>query len=471
MTDSPLQPGDALDGFHLVERLHVGGMAEIWKATREDMSPPVALKAPVGRDEASALVGFEMEQMILPLLRGPHAPRFIASGDFSRRPYLAMELVEGDSLLRRVGARPLPIEEILAVGRGLAQALAALHAQNVLHLDVKPSNVIRRPDGVYTLIDFGLSRHEHLPDLLAEEFRVPLGTSPYLAPEQILRDRSDPRSDIFAVGVLLYFLLTGARPFGIPHSRRGLTRRLWRDPPPPRALRPDCPPWLQETVLHCLEPDAAKRVASAAQLALALAAPEQIALTARADKRKADSWLKVRRRWWALKLAPTRFPQSLATRRASAPIVMAAVDFSAGLAATDLLRGHAGRLMRATPEARLACVTAIPRRPSGEASDGTHRRRLVELRRWTESLALPQARATVHVLETDRPADALLDFARENHVDHILLLARAPLPGGSGLGPVAERIAARAPCAVTLLRPPPPGAATDATEPGEGLGI
>lgn len=471
MTDAPLfQPGDVLDGFHFVERLHDGGMSEIWKVTREDMSPPAALKAPKIRgDEASAVVSLEMEQMILPLLHGPHAPRFIASGDFSRKPYIAMELIAGESLLRKVDALPLPVEEVAAIGRGVAQALASMHGQNVLHLDVKPSNIIRRADGVYALIDFGLSRHAHLPDLLAEEFCVPFGTAPYLAPEQVLRDRSDPRSDIFALGVTLYYLLTGERPFGYPHSHAQLARRLWRDPEPPRALRPDCPPWLQEAILHCLEPEAENRYASAAQLLLDLAAPEQIALTARAEKLKADSWLTARRRWWALKLAPTRYPQDLAARRANTPIVMAAVDFSGGVAATDVLRAHARKVMAATPDARLACVTVIPRQRMGET--GGHVRRLIELRRWAESLNLPEAQTTAHVLEADDPAKSLLDFARETHVDHILLFASAPAFDESALGPVAHRVATQATCAVTLLRRPRRGAEAETTEPREGLGL
>jgi nucleotide-binding universal stress UspA family protein len=482
---TPFKLGDVLDGFHFVQRLHTGGMSEIWKVTREDMSPPALLKAPLIRDAqgASTIVSFEMEQMILPLLHGPHAPKFIAAGDFSRQPYLAMELIEGESLLRRIDALPLPVEEVLGVGRGVAQALAALHAQNVLHLDVKPSNIIRRADGAFALIDFGLSRHERLPDLLAEEFRVPFGTSPYLAPEQVLGDRTDPRSDIFALGVTLYYLLTGARPFGFPRSRAALARRSWRDPEPPRRLRPDCPPWLQEVILRCLEPESGRRYASAAQLALDLAAPGQIALTSRAEKAKADSWLTARRRWWAQKFAPAYRPQGAATRRTSAPIVMAALDFSAGVAATDLLRGHAKRLMNATPEARLACVTVIrkPRTGGGddEAGGRTHMRRLVDLRRWAESLSLPETRATAHVLEAEHPAEALLDFASQNHVDHILLCASAPLfyagaPSAfrrSSLGPVAERVAALAPCAVTLLRAPQSHAGAQATEPQEGLGI
>jgi serine/threonine protein kinase len=101
-----------------------------------------------------------------------------------------------------------------------------------------------RESGEAVLIDFGLSRHDRLPDLLAEEFRLPMGTGPYISPEQVRHIRNDPRSDLFALGVVLYYLATGARPFGNPTSLHGLRRGLYRDPIPPRA-RADDPPWLQ----------------------------------------------------------------------------------------------------------------------------------------------------------------------------------------------------------------------------------
>ena len=103
------------------------------------------------------------------------------------------------------------------------------------------------------LIDFGLSHHNQLPDLLQEEFRLPYGTAPYMAPERLLGVRDDPRSDLFSLGVLLYFFTTGERPFGESETLRGMRRRLWRDPYPPRKLKSDYPPWLQEIVLRCLE--------------------------------------------------------------------------------------------------------------------------------------------------------------------------------------------------------------------------
>ena len=95
------------------------------------------------------------------------------------------------------------------------------------------------------LIDYGLSHHNQLPDLLQEEFRIPYGTAPYMAPERLLGVRDDPRSDLFSLGVLLYFFTTGVRPFGESETLRGMRRRLWRDPYPPRKLqgptiRPGC---------------------------------------------------------------------------------------------------------------------------------------------------------------------------------------------------------------------------------------
>ena len=103
-----------------------------------------------------------------------------------------------------------------------------------MHLDLKPDNVILRPDGSVALIDFGLAHHARFPDLLAEEQRMAAGSAPYISPEQVLGERSDPRSDLFALGAMLYELCTGKLPFGIPRTRAGLRDRLWLDPMPPR---------------------------------------------------------------------------------------------------------------------------------------------------------------------------------------------------------------------------------------------
>ena len=153
-----------------------------------------------------------------------------------------------------------------------------------------------RPTGEAVLIDFGLSHHNQLPDLLQEEFRLPYGTAPYMAPERLLGVRDDPRSDLFSLGVLLYFFTTGERPFGESETLRGMRRRLWRDPHPPRKLRPDYPPWLQEIVLRCLEIEPVWRYPTASQLAFDLGHPDQVKLTARSERLKRDPLSTVLRR-------------------------------------------------------------------------------------------------------------------------------------------------------------------------------
>ena len=129
-----------------------------------------------------------------------------------------------------------------------------------------------------------------------------------IAPEQILGDRSDPRSDLFALGVILYFLATGDRPFGEPELLANWRRRLWRDLVPPRGRNAAVPPWLQETILCCLEADPAARYATAAQLAFDLQHPDHVALTQRATRLRHDGPLTVAQRWLQTKRDP---PQQL----------------------------------------------------------------------------------------------------------------------------------------------------------------
>ena len=163
---------------------------------------------------------------------------------------------------------------------------------------------------------------------MQEEFRVPYGTAPYMAPERLLGVRNDPRSDLFALGVLLYFFTTGVRPFGESETLRGMRRRLWRDPVPPRKLKPDYPPWLQEIVLRCLEIDPAWRHPTASQLAFDLAHPDQVKLTGRAERLNRDPISTVWRRRFNGNLTQQRGKADVAAQLASGPIVTIALDVS-----------------------------------------------------------------------------------------------------------------------------------------------
>ena len=451
-------PGQLIDGFQLVEQLHRGGMATVWQVARAGLEFPAIMKIPLLGDDPASIVGFEVEQMILPLLRGPHVPRWVAAGGFEAQPYLVMEQVQGQSLRARLDGPPPPPEEVSHIGTRIAEALHELHQQHVIHHDLKPSNIMFRADGTAVLIDFGLARHDRLPDLLAEEFRLPMGTGPYISPEQVLHNRTDPRSDLFALGVILYYLATGSRPFGAPTSVRGLRQRLYEEPVPPRARQRDFPPWLQEIILRCLEVDPERRYATAAQLAFDLTHPHSVALSARAAATHGQStWTRLQRLTRRLAARPSTRTTLQQLNRA--PIVMAAVDLSQEWEAlADALRTTVRDVLSAAPEARLACVSVLKtNRIAMDAtldSEGNHRhvRRLVQLQHWARPLGLPGGRVTFHVLEAPDPAPAILDYARANRVDHIVVGSRGASSLRRYLGSVSTQVVAESVCTVTVVK-------------------
>ena len=310
------------------------------------------------------------------------------------------------------------------------------------------------------LIDFGLSHHNQLPDLLQEEFRLPYGTAPYMAPERLLGVRDDPRSDLFSLGVLLYFFTTGVRPFGESETLRGMQRRLWRDPQPPRKLRPDYPPWLQEIVLRCLEIEPVWRHPTASQLAFELAHPDQVKLTARSERTARDPITTVWRRRFNRGLTQQKPKADLAAQLASGPIVAVALDVEGSGSLNQALWVTAERILATLPSARLACLNVLKLgrvtidRTLDQQGNNKHIDRLVALRHWASPLKLEAGRLTVHVLEAVDPAAAILEFAAVNHVDHIVIGARQSSFVRSLLGSVSSKVAAEAPCTVTVVRPP-----------------
>ncbi len=458
-----VQPGAIIDGFTIGEFIHHGGMAMLWSVTHPDITVPLLMKIPLmseGEDPA-AIVSFEMEQMILPRLSGPHVPGCFGTGDFARQAYVVMERIPGKTLYSRLGDLPLAYEEARAIVGKIALALADLHRQNVIHRDIKSSSIMFRPSGEAVLIDFGLSHHNHLPDLLQEEFRLPYGTAPYMAPERLLGVCDDPRSDLFSLGVLLYFFSTGERPFGESETLRGMRRRLWRDPHPPRKLRPDYPPWLQEIVLRCLEIEPVWRHPTASQLAFELAHSDQVKLTARSERLKRDPLSTVLRRRFNRELTHPKPKSDLAAHLASGPIVAVAVDLAeASDGLNEALRVTSERILTTLPSARLACLNVLKLgritidRTLDEEGKNKHIDRLVTLRHWASPLKLDENRLTVHVLEAVDPAAAILEFAAVNHVDHIVIGARQNSLARTLLGSVSAKVAAEAPCTVTVVRPP-----------------
>jgi eukaryotic-like serine/threonine-protein kinase len=462
-----VEAGMVIDGFRLEEKLHKGGMATLWRVVRvdnkgdPDVQQPLLMKIPILGDnnDPTAIVGFEVEQMIMPKLQGIHVPHYVAAGDFTGHPYIVMELIAGKSLRARFDEAPLPIDEVVEIGIKVANAMHDLHRQNVIHLDIKPSNIMFRESGEAILIDYGLSRHDKLPDLLAEEFRLPMGTGPYISPEQVLHIRNDPRSDLFALGVLMYHLATGERPLGNPTSVSGLRRRLYRDAVPPRAINPAIPPWLQEIILRCLEVDSTARHDTAAQLAFDLQNPEQVQLTERAHKRVRNGFFAVIKHWFqAVGMEPS--PQQSASQQLTlAPIIVVAIDLSYGSEAlSESLRIAARRLLQTEPGARLACVTVQKTNRIGmdefvdKEGRNIHVKHLVGLKHWARPLGIAPEKITYHVLEAPDPAAAIIDYAQVNDVDHIVIGSRGRSALRRYLGSVSSQVVAQADCTVTVVK-------------------
>jgi serine/threonine protein kinase len=470
MVKPSIAEGAQLDGFTVGECVHRGGMATLWTVTHPGITMPLLMKVPrvsEGEDPA-AIVSFEMEQMILPRLAGPHVPGCFGTGDFAKQAYVVIERIAGQTLYSRINELPIPYEEARVIVGKIATALADLHRQNVIHHDIKPSSILFRPSGECVLIDFGLSHHNLLPDLLQEEFRLPYGTAPYMAPERLLGVRDDPRSDLFSLGVLLYFFTTGVRPFGESETLRGMRRRLWRDPYPPRQLKPDYPPWLQEIVLRCLEIEPVWRHPTASQLAFDLAHPDQVKLTARSERLKRDPLSTVLRRRFNGGITQQRPKSDVAVQLASGPIVAVALDTEDGSGPlNESLRMTAAHLLATLPSARLACINVLKLgritidRTLDEQGNNKHIDRMVALRHWASPLELDESRLTVHVLEAIDPAAAILEFTNLNHVDHIVIGARQNSMLRSLLGSVSAKVAAEAACTVTVVRPPRPATAME----------
>ena len=461
-----LTAGAEIDGFRVGECIHSGAQGKIFLVTHPDRFTAMIMKVPrFGQNEpAENLISFETEASILPALSGPHVPRFIAAGGLEHTPYLVTEWVEGESLEAVLKRGLLRADQIQDVGAAIADALHSLHRQDAIHLDIKPDNVILKPNGIAVLIDFGLAHHAHYPDLLAQEKRFAAGSAPYISPEQMLGTRSDPRSDIFALGVVLYEMVTGKLPFGIPRTMAGMRDRLWLDPIPPSAHSIETTPWLQEIILRCLEPNAAARYQSAAHVAFDLRYPHQVALTERASKSRQDGLFAQIRSWWFARgerSIPRRLPN---VQVSTAPVIMVAVDTTHPHDERQpALQRVTGQVLSLSAEFRLACVAVSSAGPMVEGksdsatASGIHLEHLIRLRHWVSPLQLPSQRLALHVLVSANPAGALLEFAQRNHVDLILL--GAPRPSQHALAwwrSVASSVTAHAFCSVHVVRVPGP---------------
>ena len=270
-----LKPGAHLGAYEIVASLGAGGMGEVYRARDPRLGRDVAVK--VLPQEVAAdpdrLARFEREARTVAALNHPNiVVRHSIEEDRGAR-FLTMELVEGQTLDRVVTPGGLPLVRVLELAIPLADALVAAHGRGVVHRDLKPGNVMVTRDGRVKVLDFGLAKPASESPVLATQaatLAAPIssagqvvGTIPYMAPEQLRGEPVDARADLFALGIMLYELVTGRRPFEGATAAE-VTSAILRDTPPPaQSLRPDLPSDLGRVIGRCLEKDPERRVQTA----------------------------------------------------------------------------------------------------------------------------------------------------------------------------------------------------------------
>jgi serine/threonine protein kinase len=276
------------DRYELGPVLGEGGMARVHRGYDRHLRRPVAVKVlapPYDRDRAF-VERFRREARSAAGLSHPNVVSVFDSGSYHGTHFIVTELVDGESLADRLRRGPLGGEEAVAVAVDVCRALEAAHARGLIHRDVKPGNVMLLPDGRVKVVDFGIARAAGSDTLTGTG--VVLGSTAYLAPEQASGQPDDERADLYALGCVLYEMLTGAVPFSADTPVATMYRHVNEDPSPPSSIRP-VPAALEAVVMRCLQKDPRRRFGSAVDLEHALLAARgdttPLAVTPSADTR------------------------------------------------------------------------------------------------------------------------------------------------------------------------------------------
>lgn len=272
-SDSAARPTRIDDRYELLARLGRGASGEVYKAHDALLRTVVAVKLlrPEYCLDEEALERLRREVVLARDLSHPNLLKLYHLGDDGGRRYITMQFVDGPDLARVIaGEAPIAPSAAVSIGAKLASALAALHGREVLHRDLKPSNVLIDERGEPRITDFGLARLKSAPGVT--QSGTFLGTPAYASPEQALGESLDERSDLYALGLILFEMVTGRGPFVAETVQAHLALRLGSEPPSPRALVPSIPEPLSELILRCLARDRAHRFASAQELHSALEA-------------------------------------------------------------------------------------------------------------------------------------------------------------------------------------------------------
>ena len=277
-----LAAGQSLGPYTIVAPLGAGGMGEVYRARDARLNRDVAIKVvpPAVAGSPDALARFERESRAIAALSHPNILTIFDVGNSNGHPYAVMELLEGETLGARIASGRLPVRKAVDIAAHIARGLAAAHDKQIAHRDLKPDNVFLTPTGGVKILDFGLARDTGVQSGLtglesptmapATTPGTVLGTVGYMAPEQVRGEPADHRSDIFALGCVLYEMLTGARAFKRETAAETMSAILREDPPDPSTLNVTVAPGVLRALRRCLEKRPQERFDSARDLAFAL---------------------------------------------------------------------------------------------------------------------------------------------------------------------------------------------------------
>jgi len=271
-------------------------MASIFRATDLQNDRPVAIKVPHPEMESDPVLfdRFHREQDIGKALDHPGVMKVYEDKDRSQL-YMVMEWVDG-RLLRSIlnAEKKLSPERAVKITLGIAEALAYIHSRGVVHRDLKPENIMVGPEDRIKLIDFGIAGQEGSRRLTFAKLSQVMGTPEYISPEQVKGKRGDGRSDVYALGIMLYEMLTAKPPFQGPNPFAIMNDRLLNNPIPPREIDPSISPQLQEIIYRAIERDPKNRYATAVEFAHDLQHQDQVGVEERTEL---HDWKKRRTPW------------------------------------------------------------------------------------------------------------------------------------------------------------------------------
>ena len=258
--------GSTIGRYKIVERLGAGGMGEVFRAEDTTLGRPVALKFLAAHllndDEAKAR--FLREARAAAALHHPNICTVFEVAEETGKTFLAMAFLEGESLEDRIANGPLPLKDALDIGRQIAEGLEAAHEKGIVHRDIKPANVLVDSKGRATILDFGLARLNEASKLTRADQTV--GTAAYMSPEQIQGGEVDHRTDVWALGCVLYEMVAGLRPFKGQYDQALAYEIVQEDPEPLTAVRAGVPMDLEFIVGKCLSKDRESRYGNADEL-------------------------------------------------------------------------------------------------------------------------------------------------------------------------------------------------------------